>query len=580
MSKDFAIGIDLGTSTSEICFFQKGEPQPITDPGTKVPIIPSIVAINTKGELLVGETARGRVDLQGQGIREVKRKMGTAEIVLLQEQEYKPEEISAIILRKLKENAEIALGTIIKEVVISVPANFPDAARQATLNAGELAGLKILRLINEPTAAALAFGINNIDIEEQLVVFDFGGGTLDITVLEMVAGVLDVKSSFGDPYLGGKDLDEKMIGLILAKFQANYPDAQISEKSRLVLKGVAESAKKAISSQLSSTITVANFAIVKNEPIDLDIEITRQEFEEAIAPLLERARNCVRQALNAKKLKPSAIDRVLLVGGTTYVPAVRKLVAEIFGREPKADINPDLAVGIGASISAASVQGLISQESGIILTDVSPFGLGIQIVREIGGQSMLVYEPLILPNTTIPYSVKKTYSLMRADQTEVEIKLYQDHKGKARLPGDAIDMGIVGKITDIPLASDGIPYPIEVEFSYNANGIAKVKASIPAIGKNVEIEYGKSSSRLDDNQKSQAGKRLQDLWRQNEKSKGYEAIIEKAERFMAGIPSEEQPPLSDAVIELKEALIEDNTEEIEKAGERLIDLIYDLENME
>lgn len=244
MTKDFAIGIDLGTSTSEICVYRKGESQPIPDPSSKVPIIPSIVAINSKREPLVGENARSRVDLPGEGIREVKRKMGTGEKIVLQGNEYRPEEISALILRQLKENAQEALGATIKEVVISVPANFPDAARQATLTAGELAGLKVLRLINEPTAAALAFGINNIDLEEQLVVFDFGGGTLDITVLEMVAGVLDVKSSFGDSQLGGKDLDEKMIALILGKFQAEYPDAQISEKSRSALKSVAESAKK------------------------------------------------------------------------------------------------------------------------------------------------------------------------------------------------------------------------------------------------------------------------------------------------------------------------------------------------
>ncbi|HLO84789.1 MAG TPA: Hsp70 family protein [Nostocaceae cyanobacterium] len=580
MAQDFAIGIDLGTSTSEICVYQKGDYQAIPDPSSKVPVVPSIVALDTKGKLLIGEIALGRVDIQGQGVREVKRRMGTAERVKLGNQEYRPEEISAFILRKLKENAEEYLGTTIKEVVISVPANFPDAARQATLNAGELAGLKILRLINEPTAAALAFGINNIDVEEQLVVFDFGGGTLDITVLEMVAGVLDVKSSFGDPYLGGKDFDEKMIALILGKFQAQYPNAQISERARLELKKVAEATKKSLSNHLSYTATFPNFAIVGNEPIDLDIEITREEFEQAIKPLLDRARECVRQALSAKKLRPSAIDRVLLVGGTTYVPAVRKMVAEIFGREPKADVNPDLAVGIGASISAALAKDLISEESGIILTDVAPFGLGIEIVSEIGGQVMLTYEPLILPNTTIPYSVKKTYSLMRANQTEVEVKLYQDHTGKARFPADAVDTGIVGNIIDIPPAADGVPYPIEVEFYYNTNGIAKVKAIIPAINKSVEIAYGKSDVRMDEKEKEEATQRLQEIWRQNEKSKGYTAIIEKAERFMANMPVSERPPLSDAVANLKAALTRDDDQEIEAAGECLIDLMFDLENME
>ncbi|MDZ8108075.1 MAG: Hsp70 family protein [Nostoc sp. DedQUE12a] len=580
MTKDFAIGIDLGTSTSEICFYRKDASEPIPDPVSKIPIIPSIVAINPKGELLVGENARSYVDLPGRGIREVKRKMGTSEKVRLQDKEYRPEEISALILRKLKENAEEALGTTIKEVVISVPANFPDAARQATLNAADLAGFKVLRLINEPTAAALAFGIDNIDTEEQLVVFDWGGGTLDITVLEMVGGVLDVKSSFGDPYLGGKDLDEILINLIRSKFQADYPDVQISDKSASKLKEVAESAKKVLSSQFSHMSSVPNFAVQGSELIDLELEVTREEFERAIAPLLERARECVRQALNAKKVKPSAIDRVLLVGGTTYVPAVRRLVGEMFAREPKADVNPDLAVGIGASISSAIAQNLISEESGIVLTDVAPFGLGIEILSQIGGQPMLTYEPLILPNTTIPYSTRKTYSLLSANQTDVEVKLYQDHKGIARLPQDAVDTGTVGHITDIPPAPDGIPYPVEVEFSYDTNGIATVKASIPAIKKSVEVSYGKSTKRMDEGDKAEAKERLQELWRQSTKAKGYEAIIDKAETLSNNLPLAERAQLADAVGRLKEALTKDDSQTIEEAGDSLVDLMFDIEDRE
>ena len=580
MAKDFAIGIDLGTSTSEICFYKKGASEPIPDPSSKIPIVPSIVAINPKGELLVGENARSYVDLQGRGIREVKRKMGTSEKVRLQDKEYRPEEISALILRKLKENAEVALGTLIQEVVISVPANFPDAARQATLNAADLAGFKVLRLINEPTAAALAFGVDNIDTEEQLVVFDWGGGTLDITVLEMVAGVLDVKSSFGDPFLGGKDFDEKLINLIRSKFQADYPDIQISDKSASKLKEVAESTKKVLSSQFSHVVSILNFAIQGSELIDLEIEVTRGEFEREISPLLERARECIRQALNAKKIKPSAIDRVLLVGGTTYVPAVRQLVAEMFAREPKADVNPDLAVGMGASVSAALAQNLISEESGIVLTDIAPFGLGIEVLSQIGGQQMLTYQPLILPNTTIPFSTKKTYSLISASQTQVEVKLYQDHKGTAKLPQDAVDTGILGYITDIPPASDGIPHPVEVEFSYDTNGIATVKASIPAINRSIEISYGKSTQRMDEGEKNEAKKRIQELWRQSTKAKGYEAIIDKAEGITNSLQFTERTQLSDVINKLKEALTKDDFQAIEELGNSLVDLMFDIESKE
>ncbi|MEH2335957.1 Hsp70 family protein [Nostoc sp.] len=577
MKNNYAIGIDLGTSTSEICIYKNNEPLPIPDPMTKIPIIPSIMAINERKKLLVGETARGIVDRPGYGVRESKREMGTENVFRLQEQAYRPEEIAALILRKLKENAEEALGHPIQDVVISVPASFPEAARKATFNAGEIAGLNVLRLINEPTAAALAFGIKNIESEEQIVVFDFGGGTLDISILEMFEGVLDAKCSFGDPYLGGKDFDDVMSSLLLKKFEVQYTGVTVHNRET-ELKGQAEQAKKTLSVEQYCDVRIPYFATKDGKGIDLDVEITRTEFEKAIAPLLERARDCIRQALNAKKIRPSAIDRVLLVGGTTYIPAVRNMVAEMFGKEPKLDVNPDLAVGIGACIQAALAKGLINEESGIILTDVAPFGLGIDVVSMIGGQVMLTYEPLIQPNTTIPYSVKKTYTLLHAEQQQVEVRLYQDKTGKAKLPIDAIDTEITGQITDIPPAPNGNPYPIEIEFSYDINGIAKLTASIPNIRKSVEIAYGHSNKRMSDEEKRASTERIQDLWKQNERAKQYESLINKAERFMAGIPPQERSPLSRAVMDLKEALITDNSRLIDETGDRLIDMMYEWEN--
>ncbi|NJM70912.1 MAG: Hsp70 family protein [Scytonema sp. RU_4_4] len=570
MTKNYAIGIDLGTSTSEICVYRNDESFPIPDPITKLAIIPSIIAINKKGELLVGENARSWVDVSGRGVREIKRKMGTGEIVQLLDKKYRPEEISALILRQLKENAEEALGITIQEVVLSVPANFPDAARQATLNAGELAGLKIIRLINEPTAAALAFGIKNIDVEEQLVVFDFGGGTLDITVLEMVAGVLDVKCSFGNPQLGGKDFDEAMMTLLHRKFQAENPGAKISQKAHGALKEAAEKAKKVLSIQKSHDVQIPYFAANNGEFLDLEVEVTQQEFEQAIAPLLEKTRDCIRQALNAKNLRSSTINRVLLVGGTTYIPAVRQLVVEMFGKEGKAlDVGADLAVGVGASIHAALAQGLFCEDSGLILTDVAPFGLGIEVVSYVGGQYMLTYEPLIQPNTTIPYSTQKTYTLLRVDQQRLEVRLYQDNTGRAKLPNEVIDTGIEAEMTDIPPAVDGIPYPVQVEFSYDINGIAKLKATIPSLNKSVELSYGYSAKRMGSKDIADAASRLKELWKQNAKARQYEGLISKAERYMAGIPPQERSPLSDIVMELKKALMNDNIQEIQKAGDRL-----------
>jgi molecular chaperone DnaK len=377
--------------------------------------------------------------------------------------------------------------------------------------------------------------------------------------------------------LGGKDFDEVMISLLLKKFEAQYPGVPVYNREA-ELKGQAEQAKKTLSVEQSCDVRIPYFATKDGKGIDFDVEITRTEFEKAIAPLLERARACIRQALNAKKIRPSAIDRVLLVGGTTYIPAVRNMVAEMFGKEPKLDVNPDLAVGIGACIQAALAKGLINEESGIILTDVAPFGLGIDVVSIIGGQVMLTYEPLIQPNTTIPYSVKKTYTLLHAEQQQVEVRLYQDHTGKAKLPIDAIDTEIAGQITDIPPALDGNPYPIEIEFSYDINGIAKVTASIPDIRKSVEIAYGHSDKRMSDEEKRAATERSQDLWKQNAQAKQYESLINKAERFMAGIPPQERSPLSRAVMDLKEALITDNSRLLDEAGDRLIDMMFEWEN--
>ena len=576
-----AIGIDLGTSTSEICVYKNCQPFVVPSPASRSrsPIFPSLVAVNNRGELVVGEDARPYVDLKGRGVREIKRKMGSGEAVALAGKQYRPEEISALILRTLCQNVEEALAIRVRSVVLSVPANFPDAARQATLMAGELAGLDVLRLINEPTSAALAFGIDNIDAEEQLVVFDFGGGTLDITVLEMMAGVLDVKCSFGDPALGGKDFDEIMVTLILNKFQTAIPKAKISERSKLSLKDAAEKAKVSLSNQRSFPILIPNFAVRDGEPIDLEVEITREEYEHALSPLLDRTRGCVRQALNAKKIRPSSVDRVLLVGGTTFVPCVRRLVAEMFGKEPQTDVNPDLAVAIGASIQAALAQGIIDSEKGIILTDVAPFGMGIPVVSSEPGMPMTpYYDPLIQPNATIPYSHKKLYSLVTTTQTEMEIHLYQDHKGTARFPCDAIDTGILATIRDIPQSTSGVPHPVEVSFSYDINGLVKITASIPNTGQAVDLEYRANAKRLTTEQKLESLSRVEDLWRSSPQAKQYEALIGKARQVLETLPEETRKGLSLAIKELQDALIANDESKIEVSGDRLTDLLFDLEN--
>lgn len=578
---DYAIGIDLGTSTSEISVFRNNEPYPIPDPSTKSPIVPSLVSFRRNGEIAVGEAARN-IAYSERGVREVKRRMGTEDLVSVlsgenEQKKFRPEEISALILKKLKETAEATLNTTIRDVVITVPANFPDAARQATKHAAEIAGLNVIRLINEPTAAALAFGINNLNLEEQMIVFDFGGGTLDITVLEMIEGIVDVKCSFGDTFLGGKDIDDALIELVTDMFKRQHPTFILNDRGRDTLKRPCELAKIELSNQQSAQLLIPNFFTEAGNPVDLDLEVTRVDFERAIDPILEKARICVREALKAKELRPSSIKRVLLVGGSTYIPAVRRMVTEMFGKEPCADVHPDLAVTMGASIQAALAKGLIDEEKGIILTDVIPFSLGVDMMTQVGYQEVLVFDPLIERNQKIPFSVKREYCCRFIDQESVEFHLYQDHSGKARYPEDCEDTGIVGHITDIPHATNGKPHPINVDFSYDIDGLAIVKASIPAINKSVTISYGKSAKRMDDKDLETAKKKVNELWKSNEKAKNFEGIIEKAERLMPNLATTDRNRLNSVLIELKQALTANDDKHIEDSGNRLVDLMYDLE---
>ncbi|MEN6633884.1 MAG: Hsp70 family protein [Candidatus Polarisedimenticolia bacterium] len=576
----FAVGIDLGTSTSEICVFRDGQPVPIVDPSSpaKSAIVPSLVAVTPRGELVVGEAARNIVDAPGRGAREFKRIMGDGGRVILAGVEHRPEEIAALLLRQLKDNAEVALGRTVREVVLSVPANFPDSARQATLDAGKLAGLEILRLINEPTAAALAFGVRHLEAEETLAVFDFGGGTLDVTVLEMMEGVMDARCSQGDSKLGGADFDAALVELILAKFRAERPGVAPGDQVRRRLKNDAERAKIALSCSASHVVSIPNFASSDGELIDLEVEVTRAEFERAVAPLVARARAALDATLKTKAIAPESVSRVLLVGGTTYIPCVRTMVAEFFGREPRTDVSPDLAVGMGASISAAIATGLLADEKALILTDVSPFGLGVPVLQRVGGQPMLVYDELIAPNQTIPYSVQREYSLISEDQEAVEISLFQDPTGRAQLPEQAIFTGIAGEITDIPPAIVGGPHELRLDFSYDANGIVNLTATIPATRQQVAVQYKSSPARMGESELAQAKRQVDELWKKSPKAKEHASVIAKAERMLPGLAPQPRAELTTLLLRLKGALAEQDVEAIDDASSALVDKLFSLDN--
>lgn len=506
------VGIDLGTSTSEVAVLKGGKPEMIPDltNKTKSPIMPSIVALDSKNRLVVGELARRYVDMPGRGVREVKRNMATSTPVLLEGQSYRPEQISALILKKIKENAETLYGPI-TDVVISVPAIFEEVGKYNTMQAAKIAGLNVIELISEPTAAALAFGFNNIDLDEKLLVFDFGGGTLDISIVEMMNNVLDVAGTYGDTELGGKDFDQVLIDLILSKFyKENGKDVNVSAVSLAQLKEYAETCKIALSSENSYTIEIYNFGIKNGLPQDLVVDVTRSEFEAAASHLLDRARKCLTETLARTNTTPETITRVLLVGGTTYIPAVRNMLKEIFSCPLSMDVNPDLAVSMGAAIKA----GLLQDDSNkTILIDKCPYGLGIDVCAIINGRPKLVYDPLSLPNTTIPYSVTKEYSLLSEDQTCLEFNVYQTLNPYTHSLSEVSYTGRTGIIDDIPKSISGQPHPINIEFEMDINQLIQIKAYIPTTRQVVGLKFSQTDIRQESEEDFvKATKQVDELW--------------------------------------------------------------------
>jgi len=581
MSSHPCIGIDLGTATSEIAVYQDGVPLVLPDPDSpgRSPVVPSLVAVDGRGRLLVGEAARAYADVPGRGLRQVKRRMGTSQRVILDGTEYRPEEVSAQILRHLKQTAEQALGQEVREAVISVPANFPEPARKATFDAAELAGLKVRRLINEPTAAALAFGLKRSKTEGRVVVFDFGGGTLDVTVLEMMEGILDVRASFGDPALGGKDFDEALVGMLRQRFQGGHPRAQVGPRAAEDLRSVAETVKIQLSRHAETVARCANYASEDGSPLDLELDVTRQEFEGLVAPLLGRARVCLVQALEKARLQPAEVEHVLLVGGTTYIPSVRQLVASVFGREPRRDVDPDLAVAQGAAIEAALIAGDIPSDQGLIKTDVTSFGLGVNVVGFVGLHMVnALYDALIQPNTTLPYQVSKSYSLLHAEQKQVQLCLYQDHEGTAKRVVDAQATGLSAEIEDIPVSETGEPHPLEVDFSYDLNGLIQLRARIPTTGQEVALMTSRDGARsLDPADFAESKAKVDDLWSRSPLANRYEGLIRKAERMVPELRPDDRKKVHQATAALQEALASGDESRVEKAADRLTDLLFDLD---
>ena len=462
------IGIDLGTSNSAAAVMIGGKPTLIpAAEGTTIggKAFPSVVAFTKDGELLVGEPARRQAVTNPIGtIMAAKRKMGTNHIFQVNGKEYKPQQISAFILQKIKRDAEAFIGEKIEKAVITVPAYFDDNQRQATKDAGQIAGLEVVRIINEPTAASLAFGLDKTKQDMKIMVFDFGGGTLDVTIMEMGGGVFEVMSTSGDTQLGGTDMDKVVIDHIVETFRKNTGIDLSKDNAAMVrVREAAERAKIELSSVMGTEVNLPFVSYDQTSgPKNLEMKLTRSKLEELINPIVERCRPSVTKALEDAKLSPSDVSKIVLVGGPTRIPLVRRFVASVMGKEPESGVDPMEAVALGAGIQAGIIAGDVTSD--IVLLDVTPLTLGVEVL---GG----LREPLIERNTTIPTAKSKIFTTAADNQTAVTIHIAQ---GERPMASDNASLGSFN-LSGIPPAPRGIPQ-IEVKFDLDANGILNVTA--------------------------------------------------------------------------------------------------------
>ena len=570
------IGIDLGTTNSCVAVYEGGEPKVIPNPeGART--TPSVVAFSKTGERMVGQVAkRQSITNPDRTIISIKREMGTAHKVTIDDKQYTPQEISAMILQKLKADAEAFLGTPVTEAVITVPAYFSDAQRQATKDAGKIAGLEVKRIINEPTAAALAYGLDK-DNDQKIMVYDLGGGTFDVSILEIGDGIVEVLATAGDTRLGGDDFDERIMEYLVAEFKkAEGIDLKNDKMAMQRLREAAEKAKIELSGMTATAINLPYITADATGPKHLEVNLTRAKFNEMTADLVERTMKPVRQAMNDAGLKPSDLDKVLLVGGSTRIPAVQDAVKGITGKEGFKGINPDECVALGAAIQGGVLTGDVKD---VVLLDVTPLSLGIETM---GG----VFTRLIDRNTTIPVRKSQIFSTAADGQTSVEVHVLQGEREMAAY-NKTLGRFQLGGIAPAPR---GVPQ-IEVSFDIDANGIVKVSAKDLGTGKEQDITIT-ASTNLSQDEIDKAVKEAEQFAAEDKAKKeevdthnNAEHLIYQTEKTLGElgdkISDDEKASIQTAVDKLKEVnkgndlqAIKDATDEVQKAFYAVSEKLY------